>query len=166
MHNWCRIALCQQWFSIETEFTGYLESLAADGCGRTIPRARLGALASFESFAGVSEAMCLATTQLVTEACNQLELQLSTGVPPPLRRALGFQNRLWPRWRATFVRNALPSSGWWRPESSSRCTGPSEGTICLGSSTSGGEGQSGGSKPFFEGRRRVGRDASPSGCLC
>ena len=60
----------------------YFQTIAEEPCGRTVPRARLGAFALFEYLGGYKEDERLASIPLVAETVNYLEVSFSAGSKP------------------------------------------------------------------------------------
>ena len=84
MHDFCKLSGGKNWFAGAWEFLEYVEELAAnDECGKTVPRSRLAALASFEKFGGTPEEDRISSDEFVLAAVAQLEMGLLQGLPPP-----------------------------------------------------------------------------------
>ena len=66
----------------------YLQMLADEPCGRTVPRTRLCALAMLEMLADADPDVRISSDRLVIETVNSLEVKLSVGAAEPLKALL------------------------------------------------------------------------------
>ena len=63
----------------------YLKLLVEGNCGKTVPRTRLAALATFERFAGFEAGYRFSEDALVVETANQAEIQVSASSAPVVK---------------------------------------------------------------------------------
>ena len=69
-------------------FIEYLEMLADEPCGRTVPRTRLCALAMMEMFADFDPDERVSSDRLVIETVNSLEVKLGVNANEPIKATL------------------------------------------------------------------------------
>eukprot|EP00971_Amphidinium_carterae_P189197 3755813-Amphidinium_carterae.2 len=82
MRLWLLASVQKSWPSELTEVISYLNELAMEPCGRTVPRGIVAALSFFETRGGTPQGHLLSEATSVVDAVQSLELSLSSGAAP------------------------------------------------------------------------------------
>ena len=86
--KWLRCAYQVDWPSNAAMVLDFIEELAAQPCGHTVPQSFLATLAFMENAAGLQAECRLSKLGIVQKSIEQIAMELEQGVPPPKKAKL------------------------------------------------------------------------------